>query len=114
MKYVEKREDVTFVKYLAIWVLTELALFPTLTRLTRFKKIKQKGVIMQCRRNCFRQNCARSLPKLYAQEKQATKDKWVYLKFFFPAGNWTWFVTEGEAEGDDFVFFGFVVGDFDE
>lgn len=25
------------------------------------------------------------LPKLYAQEKLATKDKWVYLKFFFPA-----------------------------
>jgi hypothetical protein len=35
------------------------------------------------------------LPKLYAQEK--TEDPLVYLKFFFPAGHWTWFVTEGEA-----------------
>jgi hypothetical protein len=35
------------------------------------------------------------LPKLYAQEK--TEDPIVYLKFFFPAGHWTWFVTEGEA-----------------
>jgi hypothetical protein len=55
-----------------------------------------------------------AIPKLYSQEKINTKEKQVYLKFFFPAGNWTWFVTEGEAEGDDFVFFGFVVGDFDE
>jgi hypothetical protein len=54
------------------------------------------------------------LPKLYAQETVDTEEKQVYLKFFFPAGNWTWFVTEGEPEGDDFVFFGFVIGDFDE
>jgi hypothetical protein len=54
------------------------------------------------------------IPKLYSQEKISTNEKQVYAKFFFPAGNWTWFVTEGEAEADDFVFFGFVVGDFDE
>ncbi len=51
-----------------------------------------------------------AIPKLYAQEKVETKDKWVYAKFFFPASDWTWFVTEGEAEKDDFVFFGFVKG----
>ncbi len=50
------------------------------------------------------------IPKLYAQEKVETKDKWVYAKFFFPAADWTWFAIEGEAEGDDFVFFGFVKG----
>jgi hypothetical protein len=54
------------------------------------------------------------IPALYSQEKVKLEEKQVCLKFFFPAGNWTWFVTEGEAEGDDFVFFGFVVGDFDE
>ena len=54
------------------------------------------------------------IPKLYSQEKIDTKEKQVYLKFFFPAGNWTWFVTEGEQEDEDFIFFGFVVGDFDE
>lgn len=48
------------------------------------------------------------LPKLYEQEK--TKDPFVYAKFFFPAGNWTWFVTEGEEEENDFLFFGYVIG----
>jgi hypothetical protein len=47
------------------------------------------------------------LPKLYAQE--GTEDPFVYVKFFFPAGNWTWFVTEGEPRGDDFLFFGYVI-----
>lgn len=48
------------------------------------------------------------LPKLYAQE--GNQDPFVYLKFFFPAGSWTWFVTEGEQKGDDFLFFGYVIG----
>lgn len=48
------------------------------------------------------------LPKLYEQE--GTEDKIVYIKYFFPAGNWTWFVIEGEVEGDDFLFFGYVIG----
>ena len=48
------------------------------------------------------------LPKFYEQE--GTKDKIVYLKFFFPAGNWTWFVIEGEPDGDDFLFYGYVIG----
>lgn len=49
-----------------------------------------------------------ALPKLYEQEE--TEDPKVFIKFFFPAGNWTWFVTEGEPEGDDFMFFGYVIG----
>ena len=48
------------------------------------------------------------LPKLYEQE--GTEDKIVYIKYFVPAGNWTWFVIEGEPEGDDFLFFGYVIG----
>ena len=48
------------------------------------------------------------LPKLYEQEE--TEAKIVYIKYFFPAGNWTWFVIEGEPEGDDFLFFGYVIG----
>lgn len=48
------------------------------------------------------------LPKLYAQE--GIDDPIVHLKFFFPAADWTWFVTEGQPEGDDFVFFGYVIG----
>ncbi len=48
------------------------------------------------------------LPKLYEQEESEAQI--VYVKYFFPAGNWTWFVTEGEAKGDDFLFFGYVIG----
>ena len=48
------------------------------------------------------------LPVLYAQEK--IEDPLVYLKFFFPAGLWTWFVTEGESRDGDFLFFGYVIG----
>ena len=48
------------------------------------------------------------LPKLYAQE--GAEDHFVYVKYFFPAANWTWFVTEGEPSGDDFLFFGYVIG----
>jgi hypothetical protein len=52
------------------------------------------------------------LPPLYSQEADA--DPWVHCKFFTPDSNWTWWVTEGEAEGDDFRFFGFVRGLEDE
>ncbi len=52
------------------------------------------------------------LPKRYAQE--GNKNPIVYAKFFFPAGNWTWFVTEGDEEGDDFLFFGYVIGHEEE
>jgi hypothetical protein len=48
------------------------------------------------------------LPPLYAQEHE--EDKMVYLKFFSPYSNWTWYVTEGGQEEDDFIFFGFVIG----
>jgi Protein of unknown function (DUF2958) len=48
------------------------------------------------------------LPALYAQETE--KDKMVYIKFFSPFTNWTWFVTEGSQEEDDFIFFGYVIG----
>lgn len=48
------------------------------------------------------------LPKLYSQD--GNHNPMVYAKFFFPAGNWTWYVTEGEKDGDDFRFFGYVIG----
>lgn len=53
-----------------------------------------------------------SLPKRYSQE--ASDNPTVHIKFFFPAGIWTWFVTEGDQDGDDFIFFGFVIGHEDE
>jgi hypothetical protein len=48
------------------------------------------------------------LPPLYSQEAEA--DPIVYAKFFLPGTDWTWYVTEGSPRGDDFLFFGFVVG----
>ena len=53
-----------------------------------------------------------SLPPLYAQEK--VPDPIVHAKFFTPDSNWTWYVTEGEAEEDDFRFFGYVCGQEEE
>ncbi len=50
------------------------------------------------------------IPALYAQEKIGMKEKIVYAKFFFPAGRWTWFVTEGKQHNGDYIFFGYVVG----
>jgi hypothetical protein len=49
------------------------------------------------------------LPSLRAQKDLIHERKMVYAKFFFPAGRWTWFVMEGEAKADDFLFFGYVV-----
>jgi hypothetical protein len=48
------------------------------------------------------------LPPLYSQEAKA--EPMVYAKFLLPGTGWSWYVTEGGAEGDDFLFFGFVIG----
>ena len=48
------------------------------------------------------------LPPLYSQEKAESPN--VICKFFCPWSNWTWFVTEGNAEEGDFLFFGYVIG----
>src|SRR5262249_148695 len=50
----------------------------------------------------------RELPALYSQDSQ--HDPFVYAKFFTPDAGWTWFVTEGEPDEDDFLFFGYVKG----
>jgi hypothetical protein len=48
------------------------------------------------------------LPRLYSQEAEA--DPMIYAKFFLPGTGWTWYVTEGQEQEGDFLFFGFVVG----
>lgn len=50
----------------------------------------------------------RLLPRLYAQD--GIPNPVVYAKFFTPDSNWTWLVTEGEPDGSDFRFFGYVIG----
>jgi|ERR1043166_752657 hypothetical protein len=53
-----------------------------------------------------------SLPPLYAQD--GNEDPQVYAKFFTPDSNWTWFITEGAAEEDDYLFFCYVIGHEEE
>ena len=48
---------------------------------------------------------AREIPPLYSQEN--VDDPIVRAHFFNPGGSGDWWVTEGSAEGDDFVMFGF-------
>jgi hypothetical protein len=48
------------------------------------------------------------LPKLYSQDGK--NDPTVYVKFFTPDSSWTWYATEGEQQGEDFIFFGYVIG----
>jgi hypothetical protein len=52
------------------------------------------------------------LPPLYSQEGEPSPV--AHAKFFMPGTCWTWWVTEGEPRGDDFLFFGFVQGLEDE
>ena len=53
------------------------------------------------------QRATASLPPLHAQEK--VPDPIGHAKFFTPDSNWTSYFTEGEAEEDDFRFFGYVL-----
>lgn len=48
------------------------------------------------------------LPALYSQE--GITDPTIHIRYFTPDSNWTWLVTEGSAEGEDFIFFGYVFG----
>ena len=52
------------------------------------------------------------LPRLYSTEVEP--DPMVVVKFFTPWTNWTWYAIEREPDGDDFRFFGWVVGLDDE
>jgi hypothetical protein len=54
----------------------------------------------------------KQLPPLYSQEHE--QDPMVNVKFFHPNSHWTWYAYEGSPEGDDFIFFGWVYGDYPE
>jgi hypothetical protein len=49
-----------------------------------------------------------NLPPLGGQDGVA--DPIAHVKFFTPDSGFTWYATEGEPDGDDFLFFGYVVG----
>ena len=46
---------------------------------------------------------------LYSQDKKRG-DALVVLKYFLPGTAATWYILEGQPEGDDFIFFGYVAG----
>jgi hypothetical protein len=48
------------------------------------------------------------LPPLHSQEAEG--DPVVYAHFYLPGTSLGWYVIEGQSEGDDFLFFGFVAG----
>jgi hypothetical protein len=48
------------------------------------------------------------LPPLLSQE--AIDEPIVYARYFLPGTVWNWYVTEGEPEDGDYLFFGFVTG----
>lgn len=49
---------------------------------------------------------------LYSQDGKGG-DAVVICKFFLPISSWTWYVTEGEKQGNgDWIFFGIVVNDY--
>lgn len=50
------------------------------------------------------------IPKFQTTEQDDMGEIPVIVKYFTPDSNWTWYVTEGEAEDDDFIFFGLVDG----
>nr|MCU0322208.1 DUF2958 domain-containing protein [Chitinophagaceae bacterium] len=50
------------------------------------------------------------LPPLYSQENIEPKQQIVHCRFFHPYSDWTWFVTEGQPNNDDYIFFGYVIG----
>ena len=49
-----------------------------------------------------------ALPPLYATENIPLENKIVICQFFIPGTYWKWFIFEGQAEDNDFCFFGMV------
>lgn len=55
---------------------------------------------------------AEQLPSLYSTENIKIDDKTIYIKYFTPDSNWTWYVTEYDKKNK--IFFGFVDGLYPE
>ena len=68
----------------------------------------QSGIDSMSVTEIFPIELRKALPPLNSQE--GVRDPIVYLKFRTTDSSWIWYVTEGSPEGDDFTFFGFVLG----
>ena len=60
------------------------------------------------------QEIIKALPTIYSTDSVPLHEKIVICKFFTPDSAWTWFVFEGQPDGDDFLFFGMVHGHVEE
>lgn len=49
---------------------------------------------------------------IYSQDGKNIKT--VIVKYFTPWGGWTWYITEAEKQGDDWLLFGYVVSGLGE
>ena len=58
--------------------------------------------------NLLTEELRKALPILREQER--SDDPVVYAIFSFTLSGWHWFVVEGQPDGNDFLFFGYVVG----
>jgi len=56
------------------------------------------------------QEIIKKMPALYATDGAPKDKREIVVKFFTPDSNWTWYVLEGEKQGDDWLFFGLVDG----
>lgn len=52
----------------------------------------------------------KKIPKLYSTEKIPMYRKKAVAKLFSPYSNFTWFILEGEPDGDDFIMFSYTIG----
>lgn len=52
----------------------------------------------------------RKIPALYSTEEVPEEEKMIVCKFFAIGSGWTWYVTEGERQRNDYIFYGLVVG----
>jgi hypothetical protein len=59
-------------------------------------------------RSWFPKSVSSKIPALYATEETPLAEKKLYVKFFTPASNWTWYGAEYNPE--EKLFFGYVEG----
>ena len=52
----------------------------------------------------------KKLPPFSTNNDKKPEDIQIIVKFFHAYSNWTWYAIEGQREGDDFIFYGYVRG----
>jgi hypothetical protein len=83
--------------------LTDSPCIPTIPSETAYQAANPKTHLEESTMELLTAELRARLPALYSQE--GNQDPVVHLKFFTPDSNWTWFVTEGSEDEEDFRFF---------